>query len=84
MTKVHYSDGQKSITDKLIERLRDGKNETNEMIMRHLRRTDNESPEIPRILERYPRAEELARQLTNEYCPHALYSSVVLHCHGVQ
>lgn len=52
--EIHYLDAQNSMIDKLIERVRDGKNETNEKIMGPLRRKDNEPPEIPRILERYP------------------------------
>ena len=50
---IHYSFAINSAIDHLVERIRNGKSETNEKIIGPLRRKDDEAPNIPTILEQY-------------------------------
>lgn len=53
VVKVYYLEAGNSTIDVLIEKIRDGKSDSNEKIMGPLRRTDDEPPKIPKVLERY-------------------------------
>ena len=50
---VYYVHEENLMTDRLTERIRDGKHLTNEKTMGSLRRKDDKAPKIPRIYERY-------------------------------
>lgn len=53
VVEVYYLVAEDSCIDMLVERVRDGKNETNERIMGPLRRKDDDPPQIPRVPEWY-------------------------------